>query len=49
MSGMFVVATSFNADISKWNISNVTSMSRMFQEAYAFNKISGGILLRWSI
>jgi surface protein len=25
--------TSFNGDISKWNVSNVTTMKRMFEES----------------
>jgi surface protein len=42
MSGLFWGATSFNADISGWNTSNVTDMSRLFKGATSFNAdISG--------
>ena len=32
---------SFNDDISKWNVSNVTSMKGMFKEAKSFNQNIG--------
>ena len=38
MLGMFSGATSFNGDISSWDVSNVTDMSSMFQNAYVFNQ-----------
>ena len=34
---MFWDASSFNADISAWNMSSVTNMERMFEGASAFN------------
>ena len=42
MSYMFFGATSFNSDISGWDVSNVTNMFRMFRLATSFNSdISG--------
>jgi surface protein len=38
MSGMFIEATSFNKDISAWNVSSVTDMSGMFGGAISFNQ-----------
>ena len=38
LSGMFENATSFNADISSWIVSNVTSMDTMFSYAAAFDQ-----------
>ena len=38
LSVMFFRATTFNQDISGWDVSNVTSMTGMFGEAYAFNQ-----------
>jgi surface protein len=38
LSGMFRNATSFNRDISDWDVSNVTDMSLMFKEASSFNQ-----------
>ena len=35
---MFYNATSFNQDISNWNVSNVTDMERMFYQATLFNR-----------
>lgn len=37
MAGMFEFTTSFNQDISNWNVSNVTDMSVMFYYAQAFS------------
>ncbi|MCK0162235.1 BspA family leucine-rich repeat surface protein, partial [Allomuricauda sp. F6463D] len=38
MSGMFFEATSFNGDISGWDVSNVTQMDVMFYGATSFNQ-----------
>ena len=38
IGSMFAKASSFNADISKWNVSNVKNMSFMFSEAIIFNQ-----------
>ncbi len=38
MSHMFDKASSFNQDISSWNVSNVKDMSFMFYEAESFNQ-----------
>ncbi|MEM6894777.1 MAG: BspA family leucine-rich repeat surface protein [Bacteroidota bacterium] len=38
MSAMFRNATTFNGDISKWDMSNVTDMGLMFRNAIAFNR-----------
>ena len=40
MNGMFGGATSFNGDISGWNVSSVTDMSYMFQESFFNGDIS---------
>ena len=37
MSGMFGSATSFNGDISEWDVSGVTGMHEMFHGARSFN------------
>merc|ERR1712176_1564609 len=37
MWGMFSGASSFNADVSAWNVSNVTTMHDMFYRASSFN------------
>ncbi|MEZ4950371.1 MAG: BspA family leucine-rich repeat surface protein [Saprospiraceae bacterium] len=42
MFNMFRAATSFNQDLSGWNVSNVTNMGGMFSAATSFNQnISG--------
>ncbi len=38
IEGMFYQATSFNQDLSNWNVSNVTDMGSMFNTALAFNQ-----------
>ena len=47
MSHMFYGATSFNADISKWDVSvsRATDMGRMFSDAKSFN----GELSKWDV
>jgi surface protein len=37
MLNMFLRASAFNSDISKWNVSNVTNMLNMFNGASKFN------------
>ena len=41
MKYMFHLASSFNHNISEWNVSNVTHMNGLFSEAYAFNQNIG--------
>lgn len=43
MYGMFEMATSFNSDISHWNMSNITNIMNMFSGASSFNQPIG----RW--
>ena len=38
MNKMFIWATSFNLDISKWDVSKVTNMNQMFDHATNFNQ-----------
>ena len=38
MASMFFSATSFDGDISAWNVSQVTGMDEMFGSAHAFNQ-----------
>ncbi|BAV94452.1 BspA family leucine-rich repeat surface protein [Ichthyobacterium seriolicida] len=45
MVSMFAGATSFNGDISKWNVSNVTNMTLMFAGATSFN----GDISKWNV
>ncbi|MCF6351849.1 MAG: BspA family leucine-rich repeat surface protein [Cyclobacteriaceae bacterium] len=46
MSRMFLNASSFNSDISGWDISKVSSFQAMFQEASSYN--NGGVILDWA-
>jgi len=45
MYGMFKGATSFNGDISNWNVSNVTNMGFLFIDATSFN----GDISNWNV
>ena len=45
MSYMFQYASSFNGDLSSWNVSQVTDMSYMFNDASSFN----GDLSSWNV
>ena len=38
MERLFEDMTSFNGDISKWNVSNVSNMFEMFKGRLSFNK-----------
>ena len=38
MVNLFNSKTTFNDDISAWDVSNVTSMNQMFQGAWVFNQ-----------
>ena len=42
---MFCCSTSFNGDISNWNVIHVTNMSYMFDHAPSFN----GDISNWNI
>jgi surface protein len=42
LTGLFSAATSFNDNISSWDMSNVTNTDRMFQGASSFNQDIGG-------
>lgn len=43
---MFSGAVAFNQDVSDWDVSSVTTMANMFQNAGAFN--NGGLALDWA-
>ena len=45
MFSTFAYASSFNSDLSKWDVSRVTDMMEMFQEASSFN----GDLSKWDV
>ena len=38
MDIIFIDAKSFNHDLSKWDVSRVTDMTRMFDSAFSFNQ-----------
>ena len=42
MYALFEGATSFNGDLSRWNVSNVEGMGRMFSGATSFDRQLGG-------
>jgi len=46
MTGMFINASAFNADISAWNTASITNMNSMFANASTFN--NGGMPLNWN-
>ena len=46
MSSMFRRAESFNGDISKWDVSNVKYMMRMFYDAKSYKGDNEGTLIK---
>ncbi|MGM0581506.1 MAG: BspA family leucine-rich repeat surface protein [Bacteroidota bacterium] len=49
MSSMFLGATSFTGDLSNWNVSNITEMDRMFENAQAFTTNDTSSLNGWDV
>ena len=45
MGGLFNYATSFNGDLSSWDVSSVTNMNNMFRNATSFN----GDIASWNV
>ena len=48
MSNLFRNQTTFNDDISNWNVSNVTDMREMFQDSGISTDNYDNILIGWS-
>ena len=48
MFQMFQSATAFNQNIGTWNVSKVTSMGAMFEQANAFNNGGSSTISSWS-
>jgi surface protein len=46
MSFMFYKSSSFNQDISNWDVKNVTDMKGMFSRAYSFK---GNDISKWNV
>ena len=42
MDRLFQGATSFNGDLSSWDVGQVTDMAYMFRDATSFNRELGG-------
>jgi surface protein len=49
MSNLFKSFTTFNEDISGWDVRNVTDMKGMFSNAINFNKPEDGMLVKYAI